>query len=170
MIAVNPWHPQAWAYRAVLAHLTNDPNEADSHRANGLKFWPTNPEVDYLIGRKLSQNYRFTEGAAFQRRAIKSDPNYLPARIQLAQDLLRLGNEAQGWVLADEVNKKDPYNVEAYNLVHLRDTLTKFRTLTEDGLVLKMESHEAAVYGDQVMELLRQAKGRAVQEVWFQAG
>ncbi len=40
VLAVNPWHPQAWAYRAVLAHLANDPNAAESHRANGLKFWP----------------------------------------------------------------------------------------------------------------------------------
>ena len=22
--SVNPWHPEAWAYRAVLAHLHND--------------------------------------------------------------------------------------------------------------------------------------------------
>jgi tetratricopeptide (TPR) repeat protein len=158
VLAVNPWHPQAWAYRAVLAHLANDPNAADNHRSSGLKFWPTNPEVDYLIGRKLSQNYRFTEGTAFQRRAIKADPTYQPAKIQLAQDLLRLGNEGQGWVLADEVNKKDPYNVEAYNLLHLRDTLTGFRTISEDGLILKMENHEADVYGDQVMELLKLAK------------
>lgn len=158
VLAVNPWNPQAWAYRAVLAHLANDPNAAEIDRANAMKFWPTNPEVDYLIGRKLSQNYRFTEGAAFQRRAIKADASYLPARIQLAQDLLRLGNEKQGWVLADEVNKKDPYNVEAYNLVHLRDTLTKFRAISEDGLVLKMENHEADVYGDQVMDLLKKAK------------
>jgi len=167
VLAVNPWHPQAWAYRAVLAHLANDPNAAQSYRANGLKFWPTNPEVDYLIGRKLSQNYRFNEGAAFQRRAIQADPTYLPARIQLAQDLLRLGEEEQGWVLADEVNKKDPYNVEAYNLVHLRDTLTGFRTLSEEGLVLKMENHEADVYGDQVMELLKQAKNELCKKYGF---
>lgn len=167
VLAVNPWHPQAWAYRAVLAHLANDPNAAQGHRANGLKFWPTNPEVDYLIGRKLSQNYRFNEGSAFQRRAIQADPAYLPARIQLAQDLLRLGDEGQGWVLADEVNKKDPYNVEAYNLVHLRDTLTGFRTLSEDGLVLKMENHEADVYGDQVMGLLKQAKNELCRKYGF---
>lgn len=170
VLTVNPWHPQAWAYRAVLAHLANDPNAAQSHRANGLKFWPTNPEVDYLIGRKLSQNYRFNEGSAFQRRAIQADPAYLPARIQLAQDLLRLGDEGQGWVLADEVNKKDPYNVEAYNLVHLRDTLTGFRTLSEDGLVLKMENHEADVYGDQVMELLKQAKNELCRKYGFVPG
>ncbi len=168
VLAVNPWHPQAWAYRTVLAHLSNDPNTANRHHVTAMKFRPANPEVDYLIGRKLSQNYRFTEGAAFQRRAIKADPDYLPARIQLAQDLLRLGNEEQGWVLADEVNKKDPYNVEAYNLVHLRDTLTKFRTLAADGLVLKMEDHEASVYGDQVMELLKQAKTELSKKYGFE--
>ncbi|NLH42903.1 MAG: tetratricopeptide repeat protein [Planctomycetes bacterium] len=168
VLAVNPWHPQAWAYQAVLAHLTNDPNAAAGRRANGLKFWPTNPEVDYLIGRKLSQNYRFAEGAAFQRQAIKSDPACLPARIQLAQDLLRLGDEKQGWVLADEVNKKDPYNVEAYNLTHLRDTLTGFRTISEDGLLLKMENHEADVYGDQVMALLKKAKTELCKKYGFE--
>jgi tetratricopeptide (TPR) repeat protein len=167
-LAVNPWSPPAWAYRAVLAHLNSDPNAAETCRGKGLKFWPTNPEVDYLIGRKLSQNYRFTEGAAFQRQAIRANPAYLPARIQLAQDLLRLGDEGQGWVLADEVNKKDPYNVEAYNLIHLRDTLTGFRTIAADGLVLKMENHEADVYGDQVMELLKQARVELCKKYGFE--
>lgn len=168
VLAVNPWRPQAWAYRAVLAHLSSDPDAAETCRASGLKFWPTNPEVDYLIGRKLSQNYRFTEGAAFQRQAIRANPAYLPARIQLAQDLLRLGDEGQGWVLADEVNKKDPYNVEAYNLIHLRDTLTGFRTIAADGLVLKMENHEADVYGDLVLELLKQAKAELCKKYGFE--
>jgi tetratricopeptide (TPR) repeat protein len=157
-LAVNPWDPDAWAYQAVLAHLANDPNAVASRRANALKFWPTNPRVDHLIGRKLSQNYRFTEGAACQRRSMKFDPGYLPARIQLAEDLLRLGEEQEGWTLANEVNKKDPYNVEAYNLVHLHDALSGFKTLSADGLLIKMDQREAAVYGDKVMELLKQAK------------
>ena len=59
----------------------------------GLAWWAVNPEVDHLIGRKLSQKYRFAEGAEYQRQALKSDPQYLPAKIQLAQDLLRLGAE-----------------------------------------------------------------------------
>ncbi len=38
-LKVNPWQPDAWAYRAVLAHLRNDdPGETEA-RANGLKFW-----------------------------------------------------------------------------------------------------------------------------------
>ena len=167
-LAVNPWDPDAWAYQAVLAHLANDPNAYNARRAKALKFWPANPRVDYLIGRKLSQNYHFAEGAACQRRSLKSDPNYLPAKIQLAEDLLRLGDEQEGWTLANEVNKKDPYNVEAYNLVHLHDALSAFNTLSAEGLLIKMDKREAAIYGDRVVELLKQAKAQLCEKYGFQ--
>ena len=40
--AVNPWHPEAWAYRAVLAHLRNQPRGREqTARQTALKFWPT---------------------------------------------------------------------------------------------------------------------------------
>jgi len=102
--------------------------------------------------------YRFTEGAAYQRQALKFDPDYLPAKIQLAQDLLRLGDEPQGWTLADQVNSEDPYNVEAYNLVNLHDKFRKFKTLSSDGFIIRMDRREADVYGSQVVELLQRAK------------
>lgn len=157
-IAVNPWHPEVWAYRAVLAHLVNDSQTSGSHREKALKFWPTNPRVDYLIGRKLSQKYRFAEGAAFQRRALKFDPEYLPAKIQLSQDLLRLGDEQEGWTLADEVHTGDAYNIEAYNLSNLHDHLSQFTTLRAEGFVVRMDKREADIYGDMVIDLLNEAK------------
>ena len=160
VIAVNPWHEDAWSYRAVLAHLANDSEASDSHRANALKYWPKNPRVDYLVGRKLSQKYRFAEGAAYQRLALASDPQYLPAQIQLAQDLLRLGREQEGWALADAVHSQDGYNVEAYNLANLRDNMSKFKTLRTDGFVIRMDEHEADIYGDEVVELLQSAKSQ----------
>jgi len=166
-LAVNPWDPDAWAYQAVLAHLANDPNAFTKRRANALKFWPANPRVDYLIGRKLSQNYRFAEGVACQRRALKSDPNYLPAKIQLAEDLLRLGSEQEGWTLANEVNKKDPYNIEAYNLVHLHEALSGFQVLSANGLVVKMDKREARLYGDKVVELLKQAQSQLCEKYGY---
>jgi len=51
-LKVNPWNPEAWAYRAMLAHLKNDADGEKEARENGLKFWDTNPQVDHLIGRK----------------------------------------------------------------------------------------------------------------------
>ncbi len=155
---VNPWQPEAWAYRAVLAHLQNQPQAEQTARETALKYWPANPRVDHLIGRKLSQNYRFAEGAAHQRQALQFDANYLPAKSQLAQDLLRLGQEAEGWTLAQEVQKQDAYDVQSYNLVTLRETIGKFATLTNANFVVRMDSHEAAVYGPGVLDLLERAR------------
>lgn len=158
VIETNPWHPEAWAYRALLAYLADDRSAFKTCWANALKFRSTNPEVDHLIGKKLSQKYRFAEGAEYQRGALKLDPDYLPAKIQLAQDLLRLGDEENGWMLADEVHTRDAYNVQAYNLANLRDNLAKFKTLSADGVIVRMDPFEAAVYGDSVLKLLAQAK------------
>jgi tetratricopeptide (TPR) repeat protein len=158
VIAVNAWCPEAWAYRAIVAHLANESEAGKKCRASALKYWPQNPNVDYLIGRKLAQKYRFAEGADYQRQALKFAPEYLPSKIQLAQDLLRLGAEQGGWKLAEEVHKRDAYNIEAYNLVNLRDNVAKFKTLRPEGFVIRMDQLEAGVYGDEVTRLLQQAK------------
>lgn len=155
---VNPWHPDSWAYRAVLAHLRNQPAEERAARQNALKYWPTNPRVDYLIGLKLSQNYRFAEGASHQRQALRFEADYLPAKAQLAQDLLRLGEETEGWKLAQDVQKEDGYDVAAYNLLNLRDTMRHYVTLTNADFILRMKQNEAAVYGSRVLAQLSMAK------------
>ncbi len=157
IFAVNPFHPDAWAYHAVIAHLKNDKAGEATDRATALKFWPTNPRVDWLIGKKLSEKYRFAEGASYQRRARVADPNYLPAMAQLASDLLRLGEEGEGWALAHAVHDKDDYDVGAYNLITLQETMAKYATLKTDDFVVRMSAKEAPIYGTRVLELLTKA-------------
>jgi tetratricopeptide (TPR) repeat protein len=157
-LAVNPHHPEALAYRAVLAELRNDTNAAGRFRDDALKFYQRNPQVDYLIGFKLAQKYRFAEGAAAQRRALEFEPNYLPARRQLAEDLLRLGQDDEGWALAESVHTDDAYDVTAYNLSVLHDQMDKFATLTNAHFIVHMSAHEAGLYGDQVLDLLSRAR------------
>lgn len=156
--SINPLHPRAAAYRAVLAHLRNQPESEKQYRGTALKHWATNPEVDHLIGKKLSQKYRFAEGSAHQRQALEFDAKYLPAQIQLASDLLRLGQEEEGWKLANEVYEADGYSIFAHNLVTLQDCIAKFRTLEEDGLLVRMDAREADIYGRRVLDLLKRAK------------
>jgi tetratricopeptide (TPR) repeat protein len=158
VLEVNPDEPRAWAYRAVLAHLKSDAAGEAAARTAALAHWPRNPEVDHLLGRKLSQKYRFTEGCAAQKRALGFDPAYLPAKVQLCQDLLRLGEEDEGWRLAAEIFARDAYNVVAYNLMTLHDSLSRFRTLEDDGFVVRMDRREADLYGQRVLELLRRAR------------
>ncbi len=129
ILEINLFEPRAWAYHAVLAHLQGHFEGERQLRKAALSSWPTNPEVDHLIGRKLSQKYRFAEGARYQRLALQFRPKFLPAQFQLAQDLLRLGEEQEGWQLAEDVQDQDNYNVVAYNLMTLKDELDRFQVL-----------------------------------------
>ncbi len=158
IIKINPSDPQAWALRCVIASLTNNTASVQKNRSSALKYWPDNPNVDFLIGSKLSAKYRFTESASYQRQALKFDPNYIPAKIQLAQDLLRLGQEEEGWKLTQEVYSKDKYNIQAYNLLNLHDHLSKYKSLQSGNITVRMETHEAAAYGQAVLELMQQAE------------
>lgn len=158
--AVNPWHPEAWAYAAVVAHLQNLPAREQAAREMALRHWPTNPRVPHLMGLKLSRDYRFAEGAALQREALAFDRHYLPAKAQLALDLLRLGEDTEGWQLAEHVHELDGYDVPALNLVTLRDALQRFTVLTNEHFIVRMVPHEAVLYGDRVLELLEEARAR----------
>jgi tetratricopeptide (TPR) repeat protein len=156
--AINPNRPEMWAYRAVIAHLKNDAEGEQKARDAGLKFWTNNPEMDHLVGKKLAQKYRFAEGARYQRQALKSDPRYLPAKGQLANDLLRLGDEDEGWRLAEDVSRADAYDISAFNLVTLHDTVSRFAVLTNEHFTLRMSKNEAEIYGPQALELLDKAR------------
>ena len=166
--SINPWDSDAWAYRSVVAHLQHQAELEQTARQNALKYWTNNPRVDHLIGQKLSQNYRFAEGAAHERQALQFDPDYLPAKAQLAQDLLRLGDETEGWTLADEVQKKDGYDVEMFNLTTLHDAMARFTTLTNQDFVVRMGTHEAGVYGDMVLDLLERARSNLCAKYGFE--
>ncbi|WP_461506495.1 tetratricopeptide repeat protein [Rhodopirellula baltica] len=158
MLQINPHEPSAWALMAVISHLRGEYDVEKLMRAAALSTWEQNPNVDHLIGRKLSEKYRFAEGAAYQNLALDADPLHLAASFQLAQDMLRLGEEEIGWEIAGEVAKSDPYNVVAYNLMTLRDRTAKFTVLKQDGIHVRMDATEAKLYGDAVMELLLDAK------------
>lgn len=157
-LAINPRHARAWAYRAVLANLTGDKTNETAYRSEALATWKSNPEVDHLIGRKLSHEYRFSEGAAAQRRALAFVPTYLPAKIQLCEDLLRLGKEQEGWALAEEVFKEDPYNVLAFNLITLREVIDTFVAVENEHFTIKMDKREAQIYGQRALRLLERAR------------
>ena len=155
---INPHHPESWALQAAILTVQNKLEEAKVARENGLKFWKTNPLVDHEIGKKLSSKYLFKEGAFHQRLALSYDKNYVLAKTQLAQDLLRLGQDDEGWKLAEEAHKQDGYDVTTYNLLTLYDSLKNYVSINRDGFILRMTKDEAALYGDEALELLIQAR------------
>jgi tetratricopeptide (TPR) repeat protein len=158
IIKINPKYPLAIASQAVIAHVRGDYKAEKKFRDKALETWSQNPEVDHWIGRKLSQKYRFKEGAEYQRSALQLAPDHVGASFQLAQDLLRLGDEDDGWRWAHSVADEDEYNVVAHNLATLHDVVSKFRTIEADDIHIRMDPREAAIYGDDVVELLSEAR------------
>lgn len=155
---INPRNFKLWALRSVIHHLKGQFADEETTRKKALETWPLNPEVDYLIGRKLSQHYLFRQGVEHQRFALAMDPNYIPAKSQLAQDLLRLGETAEGWKLVADVRKADSYNITVFNLRQLQENLDRFATLETPGFVVRMDPQEAELYGSAVLNLLSEAR------------
>ncbi len=160
ILEINPTQDEAHAVLSAIAHLQNESAAEQTHRETALSSWSTNPLVDFVIGRELSQKYRFREGLAAQRRALEFDGSYLPAKRQAAQDLLRLGEVDEGWKLAGEVHQADAYDVAAFNLVTLQQEMSRFSTLEDETFILRMDAHEARVYGPRVLDLLHRAEDR----------
>lgn len=157
--SVNPRHPEAHAYRAILAELErNDHAAFEQSRQTALSVWKDNPEIDYLIGRVLSRKYRYQEGAEAQQRALAFDPGFLPAKLQLALDYLRLGRVDEAWPLAKEVAAADPYNVLAFNLEVLEKEIASFASVKTPDFIIRLPPEEAEIYGDRVVEILTEAK------------
>ncbi|MEQ1748745.1 MAG: hypothetical protein ABL974_04950 [Prosthecobacter sp.] len=151
--------PEAWALRASVAQLSlNDPIKVSYARAQGLNRWDKNPKVDHILGRVLSRAYRFSEGSASQRCALEFDPSFLPAKVQLCHDLLRLGEEDEAWKLAATIREKDGYNTQAHNIGLLEQEMLSYTTQSYEDFVLKMPKRDWPIYGERALALLREAK------------
>ncbi len=155
---VNPTQPSAWSLLAAIEHLRGNYRQEGECRSKALATWAQNPEVDYLVGKVLSQHYRFEESVKYQRRALRLSPTFTAAKFQLAQDLLRVGLDDEGWTIVDQVADADKYNVVAFNLKTLQERLSQFATLQEDGFIVRMDARESRIYGGRVLQLLKEAK------------
>jgi len=165
---VNPNHPEHWALRAAISHLQGAYGDEGIFRSRALDFRKLNPIVDHKIGKHLSLHYRFSEGAQYQQRALSMDSKFHPARTQLAQDLLRLGREQEGWEMVALARQADPFHVTSYNLQILKGELEKYTTIEVPGFVIRMDATEAKVFGQEVVEILQQARESLVSKYQVQ--
>lgn len=161
---VNSRSSQLWALRAVAAHLQGDYLKEGEFRTKALADWSLDPEIDHTIGRHLGMHYRFKESVDYQRRALKMDANYVPAQTQLAQDLLRLGEEEEGWRLVEQVRAANPYDVTIYNLKQLQKAIDRMVMLEIPGFIVRMDAKEANIYGSEVLSLLKEARETLTQK------
>ncbi len=155
---VNPNEPRPDAMRAVMALLLADEEAAEKHREEAKRGREADPRIDYHIGEWMSSLMRFQEAVLFLRASLETDPEFLPAKISLGQNLLRTGDESEAWVLLEGVSDRDQYNVAVYNLLALHDEIEDYQIMNRENFIVRMESSEARLFGSRVLDLLEQAE------------
>jgi tetratricopeptide (TPR) repeat protein len=112
----NPKDDDAIALRASLSLLGGTKDQLQSainDLQSVLSRMPNNHVVRYNLGRALLANSD-PKGARVQfEEAIKAQPDYLPARIGLAQVLLQSGDSNRTVQVTQEILARDPRNVAA---------------------------------------------------------
>lgn len=160
ILETNPRHIDALALKAAAYFLADD---HDAMERTQSRIFAINPEASAahrIPGRIASRHYRFALGKRFQSEALRLDPSDNEARLLLAFDLLRLGEDDQARPQLDHVFQTDPYNVQAYNLLTVSDALREFVTLEDATFRLQMPQTESIVLGSPVSTLLHEAADR----------
>ncbi|MCH1502933.1 MAG: tetratricopeptide repeat protein [Verrucomicrobiales bacterium] len=157
--AVNEGDARPNAMRAVMALIEADEEKAESLRQLAKKGRVEDPRIDYHIGEWMASLMRFQEAVPYLRAALETEPEFLPAKIALGQNLLRTGEEDEAWLILEGVSDRDQYNVAVYNLLALHDEIEDYETINRKNFIVRMESAEAKLYGDRVVALLE--KGEA---------
>lgn len=164
---VNGRDVRLWAMRAGLEFVEGSAEKGNTLRERALMDWDENPEVDYLIGALLAQKLRSEEAVTFLRSSLAMDDAYLPADLELAQNLLRTGDEEEAWERLERLAETDPYNVPVYNLLTLHDEMKKFVVLRRGNFVLRMDPEEAGLFGDSILDLLERASEEMHEKYGF---
>lgn len=157
LLAVNPHHLEGLSLKAAALFLADRPEEAARVREQVLAVNPFASVAFRVSGRVASRHYRFAEGLEFQRQALEVDPEDHRARLLLAFDLLRLGQDGEARGELERVFAADPYDVQAYNLLNVSAAIAEFSSVRRGIFHLQMPALEAAVLADEVFALLEEA-------------
>ncbi len=158
VLAVNPDHPEAWAQLAALALVEDDAKAAETATDRARKFNKNNARVSEIIGTTLAGQYRFEEAIVHLKQASVEDPTSPSILFELGSNQLRFGQLEEGWENVAMAHEMDPYNVAAFNLITLRDKISKYPVREKDGVLLRMSPEDMAVFGTRALELAARAK------------
>jgi Tfp pilus assembly protein PilF len=132
---------EAMAVHAAIELLADRSPDAWLGRIHEVN--PVYAEGYALIGCHLVLNRRYTEGVAYYRKAIETDPRLWSAHEQLGINLMRLGQEDEPkkeLQLAYENGQTDAATVNSLTLL---DSYKNFVTVRDDSTILRLRKNEA---------------------------
>ena len=166
-LQINPNSLEAIAIDAAMAFLDARLPDYQTAVARALRIDAGYGEVYRVIGEQLAHHYRFDEAVEMTERATAIDDQNARAAADLGMHRLRTGDEAGARRALDAAFRNDPYDVVAYNLLALLDTLDTFVTVRQGDLIVRLQADEAPVLREYVPALAEQALERLSAKYQF---
>ena len=120
-LAVNPSNPEALAFLAAHHEAVGNAPERDKVIAQVLKINPKYAEL-YVTLAQASERLRRTPAAVeWAKKAIELDPDHWHGYFLAGMNLVRAGEEAEGYRLLDKAFELNKFNVWAFNTLTVLD-------------------------------------------------
>ncbi len=94
------------------------------------------------VAHHLELHYRFTDSAAYDRKAVEADPKLWSAHAALGIELMRLGKEDEPLKELELAYNNGYKNAATVNSLRLLDSYKNFDTAREDAAVIKLDKKE----------------------------
>lgn len=120
-LAVNPSHPNALAFLAAHHEAVGNEAERDKVIAQVLGINPRYAELYTTLAQANERLRRTPAAVEWAKKAIQLDPDYWHGYYIAGMNLLRAGEEAEGYRLLDKAFELNKFNVWAYNTLNVLD-------------------------------------------------
>jgi len=146
---------EAYALKAAIDLLAG---KAESEWiAKGLAYNPRSGQLYATNAHFFVINRKYREAVALYRKAVELDPELWAAHADLGVNLWRLGEEAQARRHLETAYGGDPFSPTVVNTLRLLDSMKRFRTFSNDRMIVKLHEKEAELLRPYVEELLGKA-------------
>lgn len=131
---------EAIAIHASLDLIADRP--ADAWFAKLAAINPHDGEAYQQVAHHLELHYRFTDAAAYDRKAVEADPRLWSAHAALGLALMRLGQEDEPAKQLEMAYNNGYRNPATVNSLRLLDSYKNFDTTREPATVIKLDKRE----------------------------
>jgi len=156
-LKINPSSLESHALLAALNYVEDKTVEYNAEVSKALVLAPNYSDVHRVTGDVAARNYRFDEAVALSRQALLLKPDDSKALASLGLHLLRTGDEPAARRSLEASFKIDPFDTVTFNLLQMMDTLDKFVTVEDNGIILRMDKAEAPLLQERVLALAHEA-------------
>jgi cellulose synthase operon protein C len=156
-LAINPTDREALAMNAGVAFMQGDTRAYEERRQRVLAAYPGDSRFFVTMAELASRVRQYGQAADLARQGTQADSLGWDAWAHLGNNLLRLGDIADGRSALERAFAGDPYSIWVKNTLDLLDTFENYETIRTPRFELMIEKSEAPIMGVYLGDLAERA-------------